>query len=173
MTPEQLNAIEAVRGAPLSQDQIDRITPLVDARIDAPAAVIASEGLQPVLQRTDITERGVQELPVLPRAWFALLTVIKDAAAQEPAWLAPTLAAVGVPAEDRPALAYSLSTAYAWIRPGGSGLDIASAPARAMLDVIAAAVPDAAPACAALKLKGERARTITAAVLTETLNGVA
>lgn len=99
------------------------------------------------------TTRGVRALSVAPRSRYALLQVLKDAEAATPAWLIPTMTALQIPAEDHPAYADDLASAWAALNSfaEGGGLDVGSAAARGMLDIIAAAVPSAAPACVAVK----------------------
>lgn len=101
-----------------------------------------------------VTERGVRALPVLPRSRHSLLTTLQAAATQTPSWLVPTLTALGIPSEDHAAYADDLGSAYRWLT-NADGLDIGTAAARSMLDLIAASVPAAAAACAAVKALAE------------------
>jgi hypothetical protein len=107
-----------------------------------------------------ITERGVRALPVLPRSRHALLQTLCDAAQAAPPWLVPTLTALGVPAEDHAAMADDLASAHGWLL-NADGLDIGTAAARSMLDLIAATVPAATQACLAVKALAEEPDPIT------------
>lgn len=105
-----------------------------------------------------LTTRGVRALPgVLPRSRHALLQVLKDAANATPAWFVPTLTALGVPSEDHAAMADDLASAWDALNAfaEGGGLDVGSAAARGMLDIIAASVPESAAACTAVKALAE------------------
>jgi hypothetical protein len=159
MTPQQQVALEALVGRALTEDEVAQVAPLVAAGATQAIADILSVGRKRVVSMR-ITERGVRMLPVLPRSRHALLQVLRDAAQSTPAWLAPVLTAAGVPAEDHPALADDLSSAHGWLL-NADGLDIGTAAARNMLDMIAAAVPAAAAACAAVKAMAEEADPVT------------
>lgn len=105
-----------------------------------------------------VTTRSVRALEgVLPRSRHALLEVLRLAETTEPTWLVPALTAAGVPAEDHAALAADLASAWSALNAytDGGGIDVGSTAARTMLDIIAAAVPDTAAACAAVKTMGE------------------
>lgn len=159
MTPQQQSALETLAGRALTDSEVTQITPLVAAGATQAIADILSVGRKRIVSR-HLTERGVRALAVLPRSRHALLQTLRDAAQSTPAWLVPTLTAVGVPAEDHAALADDLASAHGWLL-NADGLDIGAASARSMLDVIAAAVPSAAPACAAVKALAEEPDPIT------------
>lgn len=147
------------------QDILDAIAaePTLQAMRDAgdmAGVAAALSGRHAVLVPRMLSERGVRDLPVLPRSRYALLTVLRDAEATTPAWLAPTLSAAGVPEADHAALADDLASAYRWITQE-AGIDVASAGARAMLDIISAAVPESTAACAAAKALAERPEIVT------------
>ncbi len=150
MTPQQI--IDAIAAEPPLQAMRDVG--------DLAGIAAALSGRQSVLVPRMLSERGVRDLPVLPRSRYALLTVLRDAETTTPAWLVPTLTAAGVPEEDHAALADDLASAYRWITQE-AGIDVASAGARAMLDIIGAAVPDASAACAAAKALAERPEIVT------------
>ncbi len=176
MTPQQIAAIDSLRtapgvlGGPLSQDQIDRLTPLVAIRNDADGAVIASEGLTRIEPRM-LSERGVQSLPVLPRHYGALMDVLEQASVSTPAWFVPVLEALGVPTEDHAALTRALGSGYRWLLQD-AGLDVGAKGTRDMLDIIAAGAPEAAPACAAAKALAVKPAPISVNAYSNALNEV-
>ena len=172
MTPQQQASLETLIGAALTQAQVDEIGPLVDARNDAAVAAALSVGRKVVVS-TLVTARAVRAVgSVLPRSRLALLTALQDAASTEPAWLAPTLTALGVPTEDHPAMADDLASAWGALNSftDGGGIDIGTSAARGMIDIIAAAVPAAAAACNAVKALAERPSRIDANQVSEVLN---
>lgn len=122
-----------------------------------------AERLSNGLTRNDpyfITARGVRALDVLPRHRFALLQVLRAAAEQEPEWLRPALTAAAVPVDDHDALADDLASAYHWLMQD-AGLDVSTAVARQMLQMIGTAVPLSAPACAAVIALTEASDTVS------------
>lgn len=140
MTPQQIR--DAIAADPALQA-------LAEAGNTQAIADALSVGRTRVVSRM-ITERGVRALPVLPRSRHALLQTLRDAATTTPAWLVPTLTALGVPQEDHAAMADDIASAHGWLL-NADGLDIGTSAARSMLDLIAASVPAAAAACAAVK----------------------
>ena len=140
------------------------------ARTDGAIAELLSVGRKQVSPR-HITERGVRALGVLPRHRLALLTVLKDAEAAVPAWFIPTLTAIGIPTADHAALADDIRSAYYWIK-NADGLDVGASGARGMLDIIAAAVPDAAPACVAVKALAETPNPVSVNAVSDALNSI-
>lgn len=131
---------------------------LADARADGWTDAIAerlSETLPPRIVPATISERGVRILPVAPRHRFALLRVLRQAEQAPPAWLSPALTAAGVPPEDHEAIADDLACAHRWLLQE-AGIDVGTAAVRSLLDLIAQAVPDAAPACDAAKALAEQ-----------------
>lgn len=168
MTPAQQSALEVLVGRALTGDEATAIDGYLPTRRDDLIAALLSTGRKRIVP-THITERGVRTLAVLPRARFALLDCLRTAATAEPAWLSPTLTALGVPAEDHPAYADDLASAWRWL-VSPDGLDIGSAAARGMLDIIAANVTAAAPACAAVKALAEESDPIITAAVSDALN---
>lgn len=172
MSPLHLTALQALRGAelPLTVSEQAEITAAISplGRDDEAIAKVLSRGRTRVVSR-NITERGVRTLPVAPRHRHALLQVFVDAAAATPAWLLPTLTGMNVPQADQVALADDLSSALRWLR-NPDGLDVGSSAARNMLDLIAIAVADAAPACAAAKAWATEPAPVTAREVTVLLN---
>jgi hypothetical protein len=160
MTETQQQALEALAGRALTAGEVEQITPLVAAGSTQAIADILNEDRPPRIVSRLITRRGIRALPVLPRHRQALLDTLEAASKAPPAWLAPTLAAVGVPEEDRAALTADLADAWFWLGTT-DGLDAGAQGARSMLDVIAEAVSAAAPACAALKATAEVTDPIT------------
>lgn len=158
MTPSQKQAIEAVIGRTLTVEEETQIDGhLLTGNFAAIAAMFPPKK---VIYTRQITERGVRTVSVAPRHRFALLDTLRQASTAVPAWFIPTLAALGVPEADRPGMADDLQSAWYWLRDP-DGVDIGSASVRSMLDIIAAAVPDAAPACVAVKELAERQVPIT------------
>ena len=170
MTPQQQAALEGLVGRVLTQGEIDSIAPMVAARTDGLIAESLSLGRIQLSSR-HITERGVRALNVLPRHRMALLTVLKDAEVSVPGWFVPTLTAIGVPAADHAALSDDIKSAYYWLK-NADGLDIGASGARGMLDIIAAAVPDAAPACVAVKALAELPNPISVNAVSDALNNI-
>lgn len=168
MTPQQQTALETLVGRALTADEVSAIDGWLPARRDDQIAALLSTGRKRVVSR-HVTERGVRALAVLPRARFALLDCLRTAANTEPAWLSPTLTALGVPAQDHPAYADDLASAWRWLL-SPDGLDIGSPAARSMLDLIAANVTAAAPACAAVKALAEEPAPITVGAVSDALN---
>lgn len=167
MTPQQQTALEALAGRTLSADDVTAIDDFIGAgRMNAIAALL-SAGRKRV-QSLRITERAVRTLPVLPRARFALLDTLRQAQTAAPAWLVPTLTAMGVPSEDHAAYADDLASAWRWLL-SPDGIDVGAASARGMLDLIAANVTAAAPACVAVKALAEAADPVTAAQVQQAL----
>lgn len=150
MTPQQI------------KDAISASAELQAMRDEGNFAGIATDlsGQHNVLVPRTVSERGVRDLPVLPRSRHALLEVLRDAQTATPDWFVPTLTAIGVPVEDHPALSDDLASAYRWITQE-AGIDVSSAGARYMLDAISAAVPTASAACAAVKALAERPEIVT------------
>jgi hypothetical protein len=153
MTPSQKQAIETLIGRSLTVQEESQINGhLTTGNFAAIAAMFAPKV---VVYSRQITERGVRTTPVAPRHRYALLDTLRQASENVPAWFLPTLAALGVPEVDRAGMADDLQSAWYWLRDP-DGVDIGSASVRSMLDIIAAAVPDAAPACLAVKQLAER-----------------
>lgn len=153
MTPTQQAALEGIAGRALTQQEIEQIDPLLDPDNRDDVAITAKlQALRPpAYVETRITELGVRRLAVLPRHRFALLEAFREAEAGPPAWASAALEAAQVPAEDRPALLDDLASGWRWLQTP-PGIDIAAPGARQLLDVIAVGVPQAAPACEAVKL---------------------
>ena len=135
---------------------------------DGAIAAALSAGVEVFEHR--VTERAVRALAVLPRSRHALLQALKDAETTTPVWLAPVMTGAGVPAEDQPAHNDDIASAWRWLTQEG-GIDVGSAAARAMLDMIAAGVPDAAAACAAVKELAERPVVVTTRQVVKALEG--
>lgn len=170
MTPAQKSALEAVAGRPLTDGESASIAGWLPERRDDLIANVLSTARKRITS-THITERGVRALNVLPRSRFALLNCLRAAQDATPDWLAPALTAMGVPVEDHPAYADDLASAWRWLL-SADGLDVGSDVARRMLDLIAANVPAAAPACAAVKELAECADPISTGVVSDALNDV-
>lgn len=149
MTPAQIQALEALAGRALLPSEQEAIDAMIQAGNHGAIAAVLSVGRTKRVSRF-LTARGVRTLSVLPRSRYALLTTLRDAAQQQPAWLVPVLTAAGVPVEDHPALADDLASAHGWIHQE-AGLDVGTSAAWNMLDAIAAGVPAAADACQAVK----------------------
>lgn len=172
MTPQQKAALEVLLGGPMSPEQEAEVSPLVDARLDANVSEALSIG-RTRIESVLITTRAVRAIEaVLPRARHALLTVLRDAASTTPAWLDPTLTALGIPADDHPAIADDLASAWAALNSftDGGGLDVGSGAARGMLDIIAAAVPASADACVAVKALAEISNPLSVQDVSKVLN---
>lgn len=151
MTPQQIR--DAIAASP-------ELTALAEPPANTQAIADAlSVGRQRVVPY-HISERGVRAMPVLPRSRHALLQTLHDAAQAAPPWLTPALTAIGLPAEDHPAIADDLASAYGWLL-NADGLDIGTDAARSMLDLIAMTVPAAASACMAIKALAEEPDPIT------------
>lgn len=174
MTPQQKSALEALMGATMTVEQESEIGPLVDSRDDAAVASLLSVGRT----RTEsvlVTTRAVRAIgTVLPRSRHALISTLRDAASTTPAWLDPTLTALGIAVEDHPAIADDLASAWAALNSftDGGGLDVGSSAARDMLDIIAAAVPEASAACIAVKALAERDAPLHHSEISAALAGV-
>lgn len=106
---------------------------------DALAAILSVGRTQYVT--TMITERGVRAALSVPAAsqFIRLLKACAEATAT-PEWLAATLTAVGVAPALHQDYFDAIASAYGWLRQG-AGIDIGSASARGMLDIIAASDP--------------------------------
>lgn len=138
-------------------------------RNDGAIAAALSATLPPEVVPRHLTERGVRALPVSPRSRHALLQTLRDAAVAAPPWLAPTLTALGIPAEDHAAMADDLASAHRWLLDA-DGIDVGTSAARSMLDLIAATVPAAAPACAAVKALAEVTAVLPVSAVSAALN---
>jgi len=152
MTPSQQASLEGLVGRSLSGVEIAAIDGHIEAGDFGVVAEMLSAGRSRLVPYY-ISERGVRAMAVLPRHRHALLCVLRDAVQQTPAWLIPTLTAAGIPAEDHAALADDLACAHRWLL-SAEGLDVGTEAVQRMLDLIAAAVPEAAPACAAVQTMG-------------------
>ncbi|ODU07990.1 MAG: hypothetical protein ABS84_14870 [Rubrivivax sp. SCN 71-131] len=171
MTTQQQTALESLAGRALTEGEVTSIGALVDAWDTQGIADALSVGRTRVEPRL-ISERGVRALPVLPRSRHALLSELASAATAAPAWLVPTLTAVGVPADDHDAYAADLASAHGWLL-NADGLDVGAPAARAMLDMIAIAVPATAAACTAVKALAEHPDPITHMQVALALQGAA
>lgn len=176
MTPQQKAALESLAGRTLSEGEVAAIDLLLspgnrnDVAIAAALSVKADGQPRTRVTSRHVTERGVRALEaVLPRSRFALLSTLKSAALATPAWLAPTLTALQIPVEDHEAYADDLASAHGWLLDA-DGLDIGANGARNMLDLIADAVPAAAPACAAVKKLAEVPDPVSVDAVSEALN---
>lgn len=174
MSPTQRAALEALAGRALHEHEAVIVAAhLASGEMQSVADVLSlrHDGSPRMrTQMTRITERSVRALPGVPRHRHALLSTLRSAATQDPAWLEPTLAAAGVPPEDRPAYADDLACAWRWLL--SDGIDVGDPAARRMLDLIAAAVPLAAPACAEVKAMAEVPDPIDHLMVSKTLDGV-
>jgi hypothetical protein len=169
MAPVQQAALEGLVGRPLLPGEITQIDQHIGIRNDVAIAGLLSVGRKKVITRT-ITERGVRAaLPVAIGSRF--IVAIKAMQTTEPAWLAPLLAAMQVPAEDRQAYYETLSCAYGWLAQE-AGLDIGSGKARDMLDLIAAGDPSQAPAVSVIKALAEIDDPIPFSIVSDALNKV-
>lgn len=168
MTAEQKAALEALVGRALTTDETTQIDGWLPMRRDDLIAGLLSTGRKRVVSR-HLTERGVRTLAVQPRSRHALLQALRDAATTMPTWLDGALQAAGVASEDRPAFADDLASAHRWLL-SSDGLDVGSAAARGMLDMIAANVTAAAAACAAVKALAEVADPISPRQVSDALN---
>lgn len=124
---------------------------------DAVALAAALSAGRTRVQSRMISTRGMREGP-RPAAQ-QLIAVLRAAETAPPAWLSPALSAAGIPEALHASYADDLASAYAWLQ--GDGLDIGSPAVRPMLDLIAVAQPDTAPACAWLKGLAEVAAPVS------------
>ena len=167
MTPQQKAALETLMGTAMTPEMETQVGPLVDARFDAQIAAAISVG-RTLIMPLMISERGIRAALSIDDA-YAFLTELENAQAAPPAWLSPTLLAMGVPAEKHPAYANALSSAWRWLTQD-AGLDLGSAALRGLLDLIAAGVPALASGCVTLKALAERADPISVNSVSEALN---
>lgn len=136
---------------------------------DGAIAAALSAGRTKVVSRL-ITERAVRALAVSPASRYALLQTLKDAATTPPAWMPLVMTGAGVPAEDQPAYMDDLSSAWRWLTQEG-GLDVGTAAARALLDMISAGVTASAAACAAVKALAVEPDPVTVNDVVKALEG--
>lgn len=172
MTPAQQAALEALAGRALDTGELAPLDPLVAARNDVAIASALSAG------RVRIAERRVSELGVRRALGVVdasrLLGILKasaaaaDAGTVEP-WLAAVLTGLGVQAGDHPAYQETVGSAWRWLTQP-DGLDVGSAAARDMLDLIAAGNGAAAPACVAIKALAEQPDPIHVGAVSDALN---
>lgn len=167
MTPQQKSALETLLGDVMTPEQEAAIGPLVDVRNDTAVAAALSVGRMTIVSHM-ISERGVRAALSITDA-YAFLEELKSASTAPPAWLSPTLLAMGVPVEQHPAYADALSSAWRWLTQD-AGLDVGAGAVRGMLDLIAAGVPTLETACAAVKSLAERPAPIHVQSVSEALN---
>lgn len=118
------------------------------------AGIAAALPAQTVVVEYFITERGVRSLDVAPVSRKALLDTIKAAQTETPAWAGAVMDGAGISAADQVVYLDDLASAWPWLVREG-GVNVGASGARLMLDLIAAGVPDAAEACAAVKALAE------------------
>jgi hypothetical protein len=172
MTPDQQTALESVVGRSLSQGEVDAIDPLLDHdnRQDTQIAAILSAGRVAVHPK-QLSERGVRALlPVTQAGPFLRLLKAASEDAGIPAWLVTVLSGVGVPEAQHEDYSDTLKSAWFWLRTN-EGIDVGSAAARSMLDLIAASNPSAyGAACVSIKTAAEVPDPIYVGAVSDALN---
>ena len=176
MTPAQQTALEALAGRAFDAGELATLTPLVAARNDVAIAATLSPLRDPVIAERRVSELGVRRaLGVVDAS--RLMGILKASAAAAEAgsvepWLAAVLTGLGVSAGDHPAYQETVGSAWRWLTQP-EGLDVGSAAARDMLDLIAAGNADAAPACVAIKALAEEDAPVSVGEVSAALNGAA